>query len=212
MSKSTSKNSIAILLGYLIIFILPTILNQIFSLKSVIYPVMTADYVLGALLLIWLNHHFSNKNSIDGQSKWSQIILWGILGFILTLVIQMGIQLISYAILKTTVASQNTSEIMTIFSKYPYYMLAVSLGAPIMEELVFRKVFFGNLASFVPPTFAAITSSLLFSLAHNDGHLAIYFLIGLLFCYLYKRTSDIKTSMVAHILMNSLVLTIQALL
>lgn len=212
MSKSTSKNSIAILLGYLVIFILPTVLNQLFSLKSVIYPVMTADYVFGAVLLIWLNHHFNVKNSIDGQSKWSQIISWGILGFILTLVIQIGIQFVSYALLKTTVASQNTTEIMTIFSKYPYYMLAVSLSAPIMEELVFRKVFFGNLSSFISPAFAATISSLLFSLAHNDGHLAVYFLIGLLFCYLYKRTGDIKTSMVAHILMNSLVLAIQALL
>lgn len=210
MSKSTSKNSIAILLGYLVIFILPTILNQLFSLKSVIYPVMTADYVLGAILLIWLNHYFSARNTIDGPIKWSQIISWGILGFVLTLVIQTVIQLISFTILKTTVPSQNTNEIMTIFTKYPYYMLAVSLGAPIMEELVFRKVFFGNLASFISPISAAILSSLLFSLAHNDGHLAIYFLIGLLFCYLYKRTGDIKTSMIAHILMNSLVLVIQS--
>ncbi|MHC9536589.1 CPBP family intramembrane glutamic endopeptidase [Dellaglioa sp. BT-FLS60] len=209
MSKSTSKNSIAILLGYLVIFVLPTVLNQLFSLKSIIYPAMTADYALGAILLVWLNYYFSTKNSISGHSNWTQIILWGFLGFILTLIIQSVIQTIYYSLLKTTVPSQNTSEIMTIVTKYPYYMLAISFGAPIMEELVFRKVFFGNLASFIPPMFAAIISSLLFSLAHNDGHLAIYFLIGLLFCYLYKRTGSIKTSMIAHILMNSFVLIIQ---
>ncbi len=55
-------------------------------------------------------------------------------------------------------------------------------------------------------TVMAIISSLAFAFMHNDSHIFLYAAIGLLFCWLYKKTGRIQTSMIAHILMNSVVI------
>lgn len=72
-----------------------------------------------------------------------------------------------------------------------------------MEEIVFRKVIFGNLSAVTGKIGAALIASVLFSFAHADGHFILYAFIGLLFCWLYQHTGRIQASMTAHILMNA---------
>lgn len=100
-------------------------------------------------------------------------------------------------------ASTNTTTLLTVGQQYPAFFLAIIVGAPIMEEIVFRKVIFGNLSAVTGQIGAALISSVLFSFAHADGHFILYAFIGLLFCWLYQHTGRIQTSMTAHILMNA---------
>jgi membrane protease YdiL (CAAX protease family) len=108
-------------------------------------------------------------------------------------------------------ASANTATLVTLAKINPFFVLAITVGAPIMEELVFRKVLFGNLSTLfgmrsnLGLTIMAIISSLAFAFMHNDSHIFLYAAIGLLFCWLYYKTGRIQTSMIAHILMNGLV-------
>ncbi len=71
--------------------------------------------------------------------------------------------------------------------------------APILEESLFRGVFFGALRqswSFWP---AAIASSALFALVHFDpAGAASYFLLGLTFAYLFERTRSLVAPAAAH--------------
>lgn len=73
-----------------------------------------------------------------------------------------------------------------------------------MEELVFRKVVFGVLLDHIGVVGGAVVSSLLFAFIHFDGHLLLYSSMGFVFCYLYYRTKNIGTPILAHALMNTL--------
>ncbi|WP_368270601.1 lysostaphin resistance A-like protein [Ligilactobacillus salivarius] len=100
---------------------------------------------------------------------------------------------------------------LEIVHHYPYYILVPGITAPVMEELIFRKVLFGNFSRFIPFLPAALVSSLLFSLAHMDGHFLIYASIGLLFCYIYYRTGTIITSILSHIFLNLFIILLSSL-
>ncbi|AMV60055.1 CAAX protease [Pediococcus damnosus LMG 28219] len=207
------KKSIYILITYLIVYLLPSILNSFFKLTHPeIFNIQIVDYLAGACILCYLAFHDMPTNLPEKRRRSvGQNLIWGILGFIFVIVLQT-------IILRLTVqsggnaSSQNTTDLLSIVKNYPIYALIIIIGAPIMEEIVFRKVLFGNLAnllSFINPKVAqiltALISSGLFALAHSDGHFILYGAIGLWFCWLYHHTGRIQTSMMAHILMNSLV-------
>ena len=95
-----------------------------------------------------------------------------------------------------------------IIHQYPYYFLCPVIAAPITEELVFRKFFFGNFSSVLPKLICALISSTVFSIGHSDGHFIVYAAIGLILCYVYEKSGKIRTSMIVHMLMNLTVMLI----
>ena len=197
------RQSLAILIVYFIIFTIPTLLTTLLpKLGSQIFVVETIDYLLGAVILVSLAAYHSEPNTIEMEPKsWTRTIYWGVLGAILVTVGQIVILQVTQ-LLGQSAASANTTELMTVGRQYPIFFLAILVGAPIMEEIVFRKVIFGSLTPVTGTVGAAVISSLFFALAHADGHLILYAFIGLLFCWLYRQTGRIATSMIAHILMN----------
>ena len=52
----------------------------------------------------------------------------------------------------------------------PLFILATTIGGPIMEEFVFRYAFIHLIQPFTNFWIAATVSSAIFSLAHADGH------------------------------------------
>jgi len=199
------RQSLTILIVYFIIYALPSLLIAVFKhLGSQVFLIQTLDYLIGAVLLAWLATRLSTPNPIERHPRrWPIALLWGLIGFVLVVIVQfIVLQLDQW--LGHSVASTNTSTLLTVGHQYPFFFLAIFVGAPIMEEIVFRKVIFGNLSSLTGPLGAALISSVFFSFAHADGHLVLYALIGLCFCWLYHRTGRIQTSMLAHILMNAL--------
>ncbi|WP_412988664.1 CPBP family intramembrane glutamic endopeptidase [Pediococcus siamensis] len=207
------KKSIYILITYIIVYLLPSLINSFFQItRPVLFAIQIGDYLAGAALLCWLAFHDMPSNFAEKKPQSAvKTILWGLCGFVIVIFLQT-------LILKITVqtggdaTSQNTTALLAVVRRYPLYTLAIVVGAPIMEEIVFRKVLFGNLAMlfrFLGPKLAqlltAVISSGLFALAHADGHLVLYGSIGLWFCWLYHHTGRIQTSMMAHLLMNSLV-------
>lgn len=207
------KKSIYILITYIIVYLLPSFLNSFFKLSTtMIFNVQIIDYILGAIILSFLAFHNMPHNLPEQhqRSVW-QTILWGLLGFIVVIFLQ-SVILRLIAQMGGQTASQNTSSLLAIIKRYPLYTLAIVVGAPVMEEIVFRKVLFGNLATalhFMNPKVSQVVTALiasgLFAFAHADGHLILYGAIGLWFCWLYQHTGRIQTSMIAHILMNTLV-------
>lgn len=73
------------------------------------------------------------------------------------------------------------------------------VGAPVMEELLFRGLLFRSLRGWMPFWPAAAASSLLFAVMHGYRVIPLVQLIlGLFFCRLYERTGSLSASMVAH--------------
>jgi len=200
------RQSLLILIIYAVVYLLPSLLITLFhQLGSQVFAIQTADYLIGAAILIWLATRMPAKNSLEQHpSSWSKTIIWGLIGLILV-VFGQAIILQVMQLLGQSTASTNTTTLLTVGQQYPIFFLAVIVGAPIMEEIVFRKVLFGSLSTVTGQIGAAVISSVLFSLAHADGHFILYAFIGLLFCWLYRQTGRIQTSIMAHILMNAVV-------
>ena len=100
------------------------------------------------------------------------------------------------------------------------YVLA-SVAAPIVEETMFRGVFYSHLrgmmrtwATPISMVLAAIVSSLIFAAIHPQGLVAIPPLAGLAvgFCVAREVRGSLVAPMVAHGLSNALVMTLNVLL
>ena len=81
------------------------------------------------------------------------------------------------------------------------------VGAPVVEEIIFRGLLFGAIFSrwgFWP---AAIFSSLVFASVHGyelEGSISVI-TSGIFLCWLYRRTGRLWAPMVAHGLLNGVV-------
>lgn len=206
-----SKSSLLTLITYLAIFLLPSVINLFVRLGASFIWVETIDYLVGAALLVVINLKNSEINQIETRRiPFFRAIAWGIIGTALVIVLQFVVSYVTF-ILRQNPASANTATLVTLAKINPFFVFAITVGAPIMEELVFRKVLFGNLSTLfgmrsnLGLTIMAIISSLAFAFMHNDSHIFLYAAIGLLFCWLYHKTGRIQTSMIAHVLMNGLV-------
>ncbi|KRM95744.1 CPBP family intramembrane glutamic endopeptidase [Loigolactobacillus rennini] len=201
------KNVIATLVTYLIIYLFPALLNTVVHLGSKIYWVQTLDYIIGACLLCYFYWRTNQQAPLEKRhlSK-TMLFKWGIIGFAAALVAQYLASMLNLLIFHSLPSSANTATILAVIHHYPFYLLATVIAAPIMEELVFRRAIFGTLTPLTGKIGAALIASVMFALAHADGHLLVYTSIGLVFCYLYQKTGRIQTSMISHILMNAVVI------
>ncbi|AQY52566.1 CPBP family intramembrane glutamic endopeptidase [Paenilisteria weihenstephanensis] len=117
------------------------------------------------------------------------------------------IALFIMSIFGITGISQNTELMSELTRMVPIMIIFTSVLAPILEEIIFRKIIFGELASRINIHMAAVISSVLFGLAHIDlAYLLVYVVIGLIMCYLYTKTKRIAIPIIAHILMNIIVM------
>lgn len=81
--------------------------------------------------------------------------------------------------------------------------LIVVILAPIIEELVFRKLIVDRVYKY-GEVLAALTSGLMFGLFHGNFQQFIYaFGVGVFFAFIYIRTGKIVYTMVCHVVMNA---------
>lgn len=201
------SNSLSLFLGYFILVFLQQISFHLVSNNDLLYPLQTCLNLIGALVLLWLTRHFKYQNQLENKSTniW-QGLLWAVVGTAVILLAQKILLWFEAIILQQPAVSENTSQLMAVTAKYPYYLLVIVITEPIIEELIYRKVLFGNFTHWFKPWQTALLSSLLFALGHGDGHFLTYTVIGLLLCLIYAKTGKIQYSMTTHILMNCAVL------
>ena len=107
---------------------------------------------------------------------------------------------------------------------YPLLLIGFAVGlAPFYEELLFRRVLFGRLASAGLVWPGVVATSLLFALTHEipglseNGWLGtaqlwlVYGLMGSVFAWIYHRTGTLLAAVVAHGINNGLALSMLAL-
>lgn len=198
-------------LFYLFIYFSPILLVPFNLSKGFTINFTTVSYFIGALFLIVFNQALKKRPLIERrapQTRTSVIILWGVIGVFLAFLTQMMAFQIE-SIFGNTDLSQNTQTIVNLIKQSPFFFLAVSIAGPIMEEFIFRRGIIGFLSEYLPLMVSAIISSVLFALVHADGHLLVYFSMGMVFYFLYQKTGSIWTSIIAHCSMNFLVMILQ---
>ena len=81
--------------------------------------------------------------------------------------------------------------------------VTLCIGAPVMEELIFRGLLFNVASRWFGPVYASVSTSLLFGVIHNNLLSFIPLtLLGLCFAEAYRRTRSLAVPMLMHAMFN----------
>ncbi|WP_102028737.1 CPBP family intramembrane glutamic endopeptidase [Salirhabdus sp. Marseille-P4669] len=179
-------------------------LTGIWSLIS--FPIML-------LLTLYFLRPDMKSSATRNRTDIGMIVLWTIIGFFLVLIAQTIAGNIEINIFGVRPDSENTANLVEIASYMPLFIVITAIIAPILEEVVFRKIIFGSIYQKYGSFFLSIViSSLLFGLLHMEPeHLLRYTAAGLVFAFLYVKTKRILVPILTHISVNSFVFIIQFL-
>lgn len=101
-------------------------------------------------------------------------------------------------------ALENPVEVSTAASPWYINLIFVGILAPIMEELVFRKILCRRLLP-LGEGYAIVLSSAAFGLCHGNLFQFFYaFALGLLFALIYVKTGKLRYSIFYHMVINLL--------
>lgn len=201
----------AIILIYLTVQFLPVILTVFVPVADRVALSMNLTLLfsfLGTAIMLLLNHlrTWSPANTISNcpSASIGKVLAYGVVGFIGALIVQIIALNVEVLLFQTPVTSENTEVLLDLTNQYPFFIFNIIVFAPVMEEFVFRKAIVTSLVDKIGIVGAATISSLIFAFAHADGHLLIYGALGLWFSFLYNKTKNIATPMIAHGLMNAM--------
>lgn len=162
------------------------------------------------LLLLRKEREFPRDSD---QASPLMTVIWSILGVVMALGGQMIANLIQTRLFGLEEQSQNTVEIMEIARAFPIFIIIIAVIGPILEEIIFRKIIFGELYKRTNFIIAGSISGLIFAVVHDDfTHLLVYFVMSFVFAFIYVQTKRIIVPILAHVLMNSFVVIVQLFL
>lgn len=168
------------------------------------------SFILGLVIVLLLMRPDMKMGSARDASGAGHVLLWSFLGLFMAYFGQGIAALIEMEVLGIDPGSENTQMIMDIARYSPLFMVVPAIVGPILEEIIFRKIIFGEFYKRMNFFFAAILSSLVFGVIHLDPqHLLIYTTMGFVFAFLYVKTKRIIVPIIVHAAMNSLVIFAQ---
>lgn len=209
--KRKMTTATRIIFIYLAAQFLPVLLLFLFPAEKQIAMSMTLSILfafLGTVTMIFVN--FKQKWTPEApiikarSASMGKVLLWGVLGFIGSLFVQSAASFVEALVFGVPPESANTQNLLELTTAYPLLIFMITIFAPVMEEFVFRKAIFTQLnMSSVGLYGSAVISALIFAFIHFDGHMLVYGSLGLWFSYIYYKTNNIFTPMLAHGLMNA---------
>lgn len=168
------------------------------------------SFTAALFITLWLMKPDMQKPAHRDASSGSSIILWSIFGVFLAFFAQGVAASIEMYILGIEPGSENTMQIMEIARANALFILIPAIIAPILEEIIFRKIVFGSLYKRMNFFLAALLSALIFGVVHMDlTHLLLYTAMGFVFAFLYVKTKRIIVPIIVHAGMNSFVVLMQ---
>ena len=133
-------------------------------------------------------------------------LVWGVTGGIVALMLAGLIGWITTLIQGdfTSAAGDLADQLADSRIWFVLVLLAIAVGAPIVEEILFRGLFWNAVAKRgLSPWIATATSALAFSLFHFElVRLPLLLVTGLVLGYLRQRTGSITAPIVAHTVNN----------
>jgi membrane protease YdiL (CAAX protease family) len=162
------------------------------------------SFTVALIIVLFLLRKEMNMRQTHSITK---TFLWSVFGVFLALAAQSIAAMIEMNLLGIEPGSQNTEFIVDLVKMTPWLIVVTSVIGPILEEIIFRKIIFGSLAPKLGFFLSALISAVVFAFVHLDfSHLLIYTAMGLVFAYLYSKTKQILVPIVAHVMMNTIVI------
>ena len=167
-------------------------------------------FIAGLIAILLILRPEMKLRSADDAATPSQTVLWSILGVFMALISQVIASNIEIYVLGIKTTSENTELLMEITRSVPLFMIITAIVAPILEEIVFRKIIFGTLYKRTNFFIAGTISALIFGFIHGEPiHILVYASMGFVFAFLYVKTKRIIVPIIAHMAMNSIVVIAQ---
>ncbi|CAM3452644.1 CPBP family intramembrane glutamic endopeptidase [Pseudostreptobacillus hongkongensis] len=198
--KITLKTGILSLLGILIVQILSGFIwgfLSAFGHNADLILIMGIFNIIYAFILILKFRKKGDKIFDLKKINLIQIVIVIFIGIMLSLFSHYYTEFFN-----VTAKNQQTIEEMAKNSNIIALILTLVISAPLIEELVFRKILFNVTKNKV---IGLIISSLLFALLHDFSDpksIFIYFVMGLTFGGVYYKTGSIELSMLVHFVNN----------
>lgn len=189
-----------LLVVIVVLFLIQLILNSlnIIHFDSIFIDIFLIFYFI-----------FKLKDNLPDKNDFSEVFAGDLLKYILVIVVlnvflSYGFLYLSNYLLEifpplSFISGYNVSDSIMALG-----VLATIFLSPIVEELLFRGVFYNRLKIIVPTLFSVLISSLLFASLHSYGSVISAFIFGLCMSILYIKTDNILVPMFAHFLNNLL--------
>ncbi|KRN04098.1 CPBP family intramembrane glutamic endopeptidase [Holzapfeliella floricola] len=220
MSKSVSY--VVRLIMAVVVFFVDQLLLVFLQMPK---EVMSLGYVLGIVLRLavaavvvygiyryyrYLLEKDNPRQFMTKQTKFGFDKVMLVLGlFVVLIIVQVVINLV---LLKNQPESANQVKIIEFVkgNNFLFGLFVVVIG-PILEEIIFRGLFFDlffKQSSNLKNTLGIILNGLLFGLAHTSFQfnlsLVTYAVMGMMFAAIYLKTKDLRCSTGVHMLNNLL--------
>lgn len=144
---------------------------------------------------------FRNVGLVKCNIKYFLILPFVLFGFfVFNFIYNIGVYLFD-----PTIPTQAEHLLSYIYkTSYPtFFFILATFVAPIVEETFFRGYFFSQLNKSYSFLSSSITTSLIFALMHGIARVQIpIFVLGMIFCYLLKKSNSILPGIVLHMIIN----------
>ncbi len=209
--KGISKVLLFYFLGAIILYgvliVLQTVINFAFpnmDTNLALAVNMIIQYAVGFPLMILLITRIPGQAPEKhpfGVGKFFLYIIIAYAGMILSNYVGTFIGLIIDGLMPGASASTNAVQQLLLDNNWVVVIFAV-IGAPIMEELIFRKLLVDRMLTYGEGT-ACLVSGLVFGLFHGNLTQFVYaFVLGIVFAYVYCKYGDIRITMLMHMIIN----------
>lgn len=188
-----------------------TLTEQEAKYHAVSWSLFTVN-LLAAIVFYLLIYRKKNFFKVfDGKpATIGMTIVWGIISFFLALFGQMVAGMIEMALFGIQPGSDNTAFLSEIAKVSPIIIISIVIFAPLLEEMIFRRVLFGGLYRKTNFFIAAFISALVFAVVHNEiEHTLIYMAPALVFSFVYYKTKRLLAPIIGHLMMNGFVVIVQ---
>lgn len=166
-------------------------------------------FILGLIIILYILRTELRTQSRDAASTWG-VILWSIIGVFMAYFTQAIAVMIEVTFFGIQVGSENTAALMEMTRIAPLFILITAIVAPILEEIVFRKILFGVFYKRTNFFIAATLSAFIFGIIHGEPmHILIYASMGYVFAYLYVKTKRIIVPIIVHMTLNTITVVSQ---
>lgn len=170
-------------------------------------------FIIGLIVILFILREEFKRGFIDklkDRESIRKIFIWSILGVFLAYAAQTIAVIIEINVFNIKPGSENTAQLMEITRIAPMFVIITTLIAPILEEIIFRKVIFGALYKRTNFIIAGLISALIFGIIHREpSHLLIYATMGFVFAFLYIRSKSLTVPILVHITLNGITVLAQ---
>lgn len=170
--------------------------------------IVTAAGQLGMLLGLLIHHRFFDRGRTETANS-KNFLFTGTVTFLISFPLAMATSFGWQALLQLLGIPAEKQDLIRIFHEADStfflgtMIVLACVGAPVVEELVFRRGIFRYARTRLPRWAALLVPAALFGALH--GYLASFaplMVLGIIFSIAYEHTGNIRTSMVAHALFN----------